>query len=402
MEPEESEDESTDEDDLPIITVLLQSIVATVVMLLEESSSSDEEEQQEQQHQMQQPRRRRKQFRPAHAHAFINHFIIGQNPTVDFKLMFRISKERFLHIYNAIEASGNEFFFGQQQAQNNNQHQPPISPAARMMLPIQCLAFGTSVNAFSTFYQMSPPLARQCCNEFDIAMNNLFLNEYLRKPTSEDLMAITQLHHSKHGVPGMFGSLDCMHTVWKNCPIAWHGSYQGKEKAPTLVLEAVCDYNLWFWHAFYGSAGSFNDINILRLSNLMTSFLDGSFLESEKEAGVIPYSIGEEEFNQLFLLVDGIYPNYSRFVKGIKDPLSDEEKSYTKWQEATRKDIERAFGVLQSRWKFMAYPIHIMKLDKICRRVQTCLILHNMGVSDRVMRGDVTAKYNPAYAVGGG
>jgi tellurite resistance protein len=44
MEPEESEDESTDEDDLPIITVLLQSIVATVVMLLEESSSSDEEE----------------------------------------------------------------------------------------------------------------------------------------------------------------------------------------------------------------------------------------------------------------------------------------------------------------------------------------------------------------------
>ncbi len=144
MEPEESEDESTDEDDLPIITVLLQSIVATVVMLLEESSSSDEEQQQ-QQHQMQQPRRRRKQFRPAHAHAFINHFIIGQNPTVDFKLMFRISKERFLHIYNAIEASGNAFFFGQQQAQNNNQHQPPISPAARMMLPIQCLAFGTSV-----------------------------------------------------------------------------------------------------------------------------------------------------------------------------------------------------------------------------------------------------------------
>jgi len=307
-----------------------------------------------------------------------------------------MSKERFMHIHDAIQASGNKFFFGQQD------EGPTISPAARMMLPIQCLAFGTSVNAFSSFYQMSPPMARRCCKEFDIAMNALFVKQYLRKPTAEDLLAITTLHNTKHGVPGMFGSLDCMHTVWKNCPMAWHGSYQGKEKVPTLVLEAVCDYNLWFWHAFYGSAGSFNDINILRLSNLMASFLDGSFVALETKAGVTPYSIGEEEFNQLFLLVDGIYPNYSRFVKGIKDPLSEEEKEYTKWQEATRKDIERAFGVLRSRWKFMAFLIHLMKIDNICLRVQTCLILHNMGVSDRVMKGDVTAMYNPAFAMAGG
>ena len=400
MEQEDNQDDSSEDEEGPLISVLLQSAVAAVVMLLDESSSSEEEAAEHQQQiNTRRTRTKRTKFEPAHADAFIQQHILGTNPTVNFKLMFRISKERFLYIHDAIRASGNKFFFGQQDEDNE---EATISPAARIMLPIQCLAFGTPTNAFSTFYQMSPPMARRCCDEFDIAMNTLFVHEFLRKPTMEDLMAITTLHQSKHRVPGMFGSLDCMHTVWKNCPMAWHGSYQGKEKAPTLVLEAVCDYNLWFWHAFYGSPGSFNDINILRLSNLMTSFLDGSFADLERRAGVTPYAIGDEEFNQLFLLVDGIYPNYSRFVKGIKDPLSDKEKEYTKWQEATRKDIERAFGVLRSRWKFMAFPIHLMKVDKICHRVQTCLILHNMGVSDRVMKGDVTAKYNPAFALGEG
>jgi hypothetical protein len=37
-------------------------------------------------------------------------------------------------------------------------------------------------------------------------------------------------------------------------------------------------------------------------------------------------------------------------------PLTDEKKKYTAWQEAARKDIERAFGVLQCRFQVMARP----------------------------------------------
>jgi hypothetical protein len=43
----------------------------------------------------------------------------------------------------------------------------------------------------------------------------------------------------------------------------------------------------------------------------------------------------------------------------------------------------------------MRKPIELLDLDSITMRVKTCLILHNMGVSDRVMDGDVTADYNP-------
>ena len=82
-------------------------------------------------------------------------------------------------------------------------------------------------------------------------------------------------------------------------------------------------------------------------------------------------------------------------MKGFKEPVTEEEKAYTKWQEAARKDIERAFGVLQSKFQWIARPIHLYDLGDISNRVGTCLILHNMCVSDRIMDGDVHARYNP-------
>jgi len=57
--------------------------------------------------------------------------------------------------------------------------------------------------------------------------------------------------------------------------------------------------------------------------------LDGSFEERECRFGVVPYKIADEEFNKMFVLVDGIYMNYARFVKGIKLPVSKEETKYT-------------------------------------------------------------------------
>jgi Plant transposon protein len=57
----------------------------------------------------------------------------------------------------------------------------------------------------------------------------LFGEEYNRSPTTQDLVAINQLHRQVHGVEGMVGSLDCMNTYWKNCPVAWQQSYKGKE-----------------------------------------------------------------------------------------------------------------------------------------------------------------------------
>jgi hypothetical protein len=88
-----------------------------------------------------------------------------------------------------------------------------------------------------------------------------------------------------------------------------------------------------------------------------------------------------------------------RFTDGFKEPISQAEQHYTRWQEGARKDIERAFGVFQGKFQFITRPIHLHNLQDIANRVACCIILHNMCVADRVMGGDVYATYCPFATV---
>ena len=64
------------------------------------------------------------------------------------------------------------------------------------------------------------------------------------------------------------------------------------------------------------------------------------------------------------------------------------EKQFAGWQEAARKDVERAFGVLQKKLHFLASPIEKWNEVKIQHMVIGCLIVPNMIVEDRLDHGD--------------
>ena len=310
----------------------------------------------------------------------------------EFNISFRISKSRFERLMTDVGATGDPFYI----------HHPVdafgrvgASMEARLLLPLKSLAYGVPSHTFRDYFQMSRTLARTAYLNFNRIIISIYKAEYLRLPTSADVEAVFKLHKHKHNVKGMMGSLDCMHTWWKNCPVAWQGSFKGAKKQPTIVLEAACDHHLWFWHASYGYAGTCNDINIMNLSWLQQSFLNGTFAAVEEQSSVVPYKIGDEEFMQLYFLVDGIYPRYSRFVKAIKEPIIPSDRKFTLFQEAARKDIERAFGVYQCMWQCAARPIYQMNGELISEMINCTLILHNMCVSDRVMNSDVHVPYNP-------
>ena len=92
-----------------------------------------------------------------------------------------------------------------------------------------------------------------------------FGDEYLRRPNEDDLARLLYVGEQR-GFPGMIGSIDCMHWEWKKCPIGWAGQYAGRSGKPTIILEAVASYDLWIWHAFFGTPGSCNDIDVLHRS----------------------------------------------------------------------------------------------------------------------------------------
>lgn len=60
--------------------------------------------------------------------------------------------------------------------------------------------------------------------------------------------------------------------------------------------------------------------------------MDGAFDNIEIDSGAILWKIGNDWFNKSYVWVDGIYPQYSRFVKAIKHPASKEENNFNNWQ----------------------------------------------------------------------
>ncbi|KAK9070202.1 hypothetical protein SSX86_010602 [Deinandra increscens subsp. villosa] len=83
-----------------------------------------------------------------------------------------------------------------------------------------------------------------------------------------------------------------------------------------------------------------------------------------------------------YYLTDGIYPPRAAFVKPITSPQLRKHKLFAKQQEAVRKDVERAFGVLQSRFAHLRHPCLVWDKEMIGKVMKACIIIHNMIVED--------------------
>ena len=231
------------------------------------------------------PRRRKTIFRHQEAFVCIQRDYLGipgdlTTPIFKdrtFEMMFRLSRSRVQRIFEDIMAEKHPFYSNSTDATGLK----GASLEAKVLLPLKTFAYGVATHTFTDYFQMSPGLAAKCCDKFAETMKERYDEEYLRIPDATDLKMMILLHKERHQVNGMFGSLDCMHTGWKNCPKGWQASFKtGKESGgPTVVLEALCDYNLWFWHASFGYVGSLNDLNILNLLPFLESLVDGTFAE---------------------------------------------------------------------------------------------------------------------------
>lgn len=205
-------------------------------------------------------------------------------------------------------------------------------------------------------------------------INSVFGKEYLRKPNAIDIDHLLQVAEAR-GFPGMLGSLDCMHWKWKNCPTKDVGAYRGRNKGCTIILEAVASYDTWIWHAFFGLPGTNNDINVLNKSHLFRDLENGTSLPAN-------YFIKGRNYNVGYYLTDGIYPKWSTLVQTISHPTDQKEMYFVKQQEAYRKDVERAFGVLQARFAIVRGGARLWNKSTVQDVMNACIIMHNMIVED--------------------
>ncbi|XP_024013221.1 uncharacterized protein LOC112087545 [Eutrema salsugineum] len=202
---------------------------------------------------------------------------------------------------------------------------------------ILLLAYGTAADRVDEYLRLGETTARACLEHFEEGIVDLFGDEYLRRPTPEDLQQLLHIGELR----GFLGSIDCMHWEWKNCSTAWKGQYSRGSGKPIIVLEAVASYDLWIWHAFFGPPGTLNDINVFDRSPVFDDIIQG-------KAPRVNFSVNGTEYKLAYYLTDGIYPKWTTFVQSILLPQDPKSCLFAEHQQGVRKDVERAFGVLQA------------------------------------------------------
>ncbi|XP_071689127.1 uncharacterized protein [Rutidosis leptorrhynchoides] len=104
----------------------------------------------------------------------------------------------------------------------------------------------------------------------------------------------------------------------------------------------------------YLHMSSNNDINVLNRSSIFDALKKGIDPSASFEVNGHQYTKG-------YYLADGIYPDWATLIKGISCPTDEPRIKFTRFQASARKDIERAFGVLQGRIHILSQPSRTLK-----------------------------------------
>ncbi|XP_019087537.1 PREDICTED: uncharacterized protein LOC104728477 [Camelina sativa] len=124
-----------------------------------------------------------------HARLWNDYF--SDNPTYTqamFRRRFRMNKPLFIRIVNAIE-NGVPYFRKRRDATGRL----GLSALQKCMSAIRIMAYGCSADAVDEYLRLAETTAHKCLLHFVEGVINLFGDEYLRRPTAEDLQRLMNI-----------------------------------------------------------------------------------------------------------------------------------------------------------------------------------------------------------------
>lgn len=121
--------------------------------------------------------------------------------------------------------------------------------------------------------------------------------------------------------------------------------------------------------------------------NVFNEFLQG-------QAPEVLFTINGTTYNMGYYLTYDIYPRCATTIKTIPKTLGEKRKLFVQRQEASRKDVERALGVLQSRFPIICGPTPFWSTNTLKQIMDACVILYNMIIEDEWEGYDINFDYS--------
>ena len=254
----------------------------------------------------------------------------------------------------------------------------PVSVEERVGLALWRLATGNSYRSCGLQFGLGKSTAKIICSEFEQAVFDL-KDRFITFPlTNEEIGEKIEEFEELYGIPQIVGAIDGCH-IEINAPPQNHEDYFNRKQHYSVNLQAIVDAKLKFIHATVGCPGSIHDARVLRLSGLY------DFAENEQILSGPMRNINGTEIGPL-LAGDSAYPLTNWLMKPFPDRgrLTAEQRKFNLKFSALRCVVERAFGMLKSRWRIILKKIE-QKTTTLKKTVIAACVLHNICIE----RGDL-------------
>ena len=230
----------------------------------------------------------------------------------------------------------------------------------KVLVCLKTLASGSFQNCSKDFVNTSQPVVSKLLTAFTDSMVKQ-LHNHVHMPAREDIENEKNLFYEVAGFPGVLGCIDGTHIPIIAPPGPQEPMFVNRKNFHSLNVQVICDANLVFldvnakWH------GSHHDSYILAASEIHDRF-------------------EREEFGEGWLLGDSGYSLKKWLMTPIENPTTVGEKKYNKSLKKTRCLVERAIGVLKSRFRILDHSGGYLcyKPAKVAKIIITCCILHNI------------------------
>ncbi|XP_071704617.1 uncharacterized protein [Rutidosis leptorrhynchoides] len=131
------------------------------------------------------------------------------------------NKEYLMQVLDIIDS---EAFESENEAESSNKRRyidrEHEAAHLRLITDYFVEAYGDTPDLFEEYLQMSEWTCRESLMNFCKCIIDLYKDEYMREPTTDDIIRLYDAHEDIHGLPGMIGSIDCMHWAWGKCFVA--------------------------------------------------------------------------------------------------------------------------------------------------------------------------------------
>src|SRR3954467_5319386 len=99
---------------------------------------------------------------------------------------------------------------------------------------------------------------------------------------------------------------------------------------------------------------------------------------ANSETPLVEFVANDHTYNYDYFLADDIYPRWQTFLKPMKAPQGKKNLDFHNAQATARKDVERAFGILQAQFSIVRGPARFLDQKILWYIMNACVIIHNM------------------------